>query len=270
MSKYRISANLVWDIDEDDQKVAEKIAMEQLLKMANSQKIKLRKPKIGCSKLKDSAKGTVLNEYKPDDILSTIPKDGHRREFVIDGKTYKVKMNSQRYHCFAANKKCVCCGIEGTKILLELQAGVEYPHFNLYAEEKGKMVLMTKDHKIPVARGGKDHMENYQTMCAICNNLKGKDILHMDDLKVLRDVYSKHEGTSELGKVLEKEKVKLMTERTGVQTLARPSKKKVGIRLHLVLLIAIFASIVAALDSTSYAAFGLFLAILGFLAGALK
>lgn len=35
---------------------------------------------------------------------------------------------------------------------------------------------MTKDHIIPKSKGGKDELNNYQTMCVICNVKKGNKI----------------------------------------------------------------------------------------------
>lgn len=47
-------------------------------------------------------------------------------------------------------------------------------HFNLYAIDKdGNEVLMTKDHILAKARGGKDRISNYQTCCKVCNETKG-------------------------------------------------------------------------------------------------
>ena len=48
---------------------------------------------------------------------------------------------------------------------------------NLYAiNEKGEEVLMTKDHIEPKSLGGKNSLNNYQTMCTICNCEKGSKI----------------------------------------------------------------------------------------------
>ena len=45
-------------------------------------------------------------------------------------------------------------------------------HLNLYGMKNGKEILFTKDHIIPKAKGGKNTMDNYQTMCAVCNREK--------------------------------------------------------------------------------------------------
>ena len=44
------------------------------------------------------------------------------------------------------------------------------PIFNLYAEDG---TLMTKDHILPRKWGGKDDIDNMQTMCKDCNEAKG-------------------------------------------------------------------------------------------------
>ena len=282
MAKYRVSANLVWDMDGNDSKLVEQEAMERLIGMAKSAGVRLRNPKLSLNKLKELNSSTTLAEYPPDEILKLIARDGHRREFTIGDAVYRVKMNSQRYFTFQENKKCVACGVEGTKILLELPNGCEYPHFNLYAEENGENVLMTKDHKIPVARGGKDVMENYQTKCAICNNIKGKDILHLDDLKVLRELHNKcvaeHMSSTQLHQVVQEEKVRLMTNRTSSVSTIRQvvvANKKTSLdtnaiyRFTLISVISVTAVGVAVFNPF-YAVVTLVTAILGYSAGKLR
>ncbi len=56
-------------------------------------------------------------------------------------------------------------------------------HFNLYAEDElningGNLILMTQDHFIPKAKGGKDTLENLRTMCSICNHNKADTIIN--------------------------------------------------------------------------------------------
>lgn len=46
-------------------------------------------------------------------------------------------------------------------------------HFNLWAvDPDGTEVLMTHDHKLARALGGKNALENTQTMCSPCNGNK--------------------------------------------------------------------------------------------------
>ena len=98
-------------------------------------------------------------------------------------------MNSQRYFVFKNNNKCASCGLEGTKLILDLNPGDKSPHFNLYGEEDGRLVLMTKDHIVPRSKGGENVIGNYQTMCSICNNLKGNYDLTIENCQELRELH---------------------------------------------------------------------------------
>lgn len=102
----------------------------------------------------------------------------------IAEKTYagvSVKMNSQRYKVFSMSG-CVCkkCGLVGTFFGLEQQAYTDNKdryHFNLYGIDKdGNEVMFTKDHILPKSKGGKNILNNLQTMCVVCNNKKGNSL----------------------------------------------------------------------------------------------
>lgn len=95
----------------------------------------------------------------------------HARSIKIDG--YDVYTKSMRYKTFMEKGyKCACCGREGTHYILEipLDQNSTRAHFNLYSDDN---VLMTKDHILPKSAGGKNYIENMQTMCEICNLAKG-------------------------------------------------------------------------------------------------
>jgi hypothetical protein len=90
----------------------------------------------------------------------------------------EVKISSQRYVVFKKSTKCCNCELEGQFFAIEKNKrnNTNKYHLNLYAiDEDGNEVLMTKDHIKPVAKGGKNHIINYQTMCRICNEKKGSD-----------------------------------------------------------------------------------------------
>jgi len=110
-----------------------------------------------------------IGVFEIDNVLDYI--DGPSEREYMDGV---VKMKSLRYQVFKQNLSCVSCGIMGTFFALERTLGCHRYHFNLYGiDQHGRQVLMTKDHIISKSRGGSDSLTNLQTMCTVCNKLKG-------------------------------------------------------------------------------------------------
>ena len=97
-------------------------------------------------------------------------------DVIVDG--YSVRRTSLRYMTFyQKGVTCACCGRKGSYFKLEpggSKDDTNRRHFNLYAEDG---VLMTKDHIIPKSKGGKNTVDNMQTMCAICNEKKADKII---------------------------------------------------------------------------------------------
>jgi len=147
---------------------------------------------IDLAAMKDRKKVTHVKEYAVDEILSQVTNHEERIEFLVDGVSYMVRMNSDRYALFKQNLDCVSCGLEGSRMFLDLNPGDNSPHFNLYGEENGRLVLMTKDHIVPKSKGGEDVLHNYQTMCSVCNNLKGNYDLMLEDVRELRELNENH------------------------------------------------------------------------------
>lgn len=107
----------------------------------------------------------------------------HKARVTRRWNGHPVKMDSHRYIVFKT-KGCVCvtCGIVGTYFALECRksdlkrkktnSDPTY-HFNLYGiDAAGNEVMLTKDHIVPVAKGGENVIDNYQPMCIHCNRLK--------------------------------------------------------------------------------------------------
>lgn len=136
----------------------------------------------------------TFGEFAIDDVLPYVVEDkrceGSRREYVIEGRTYVVKMWSDRYKVFKRSPHCAVCGIEGTRFFLQRaknEPETATAHFNLYADHPTLgLVLMTKDHIIPKKRGGRDFHSNFQTMCAICNGIKGHQDISNDEVLTIR------------------------------------------------------------------------------------
>lgn len=134
-----------------------------------------------------SQSGTYVRKglYSVQDVLSQCiePTMGMKRkspETTKDMGGDLIYMDSDRYWCFKQKGiHCYECGIEGRFFAKERMKTKVVPkperfHFNLYGvDENGEEVLMTKDHVLPVAQGGPNHISNYRTMCSRCNCEKG-------------------------------------------------------------------------------------------------
>jgi 5-methylcytosine-specific restriction endonuclease McrA len=107
--------------------------------------------------------------YPVEEILPQIPTIG----YILIGDDY-ISAGSLRYKTFKKSLVCVTCGLKGTYFAKERFKETERYHLNLYAtDKKGKEVLMTKDHIIPLSKGGSHDLDNLQTMCFNCNGKKG-------------------------------------------------------------------------------------------------
>lgn len=148
---------------------------------------------VDLARMKERKKLIHIAAFDPQEIFPHISVEDTKRSYDVGDKTYVVRMNSDRYHVFKANQICVACGLVGSKMILDINPGDQSPHFNLYAEEAGRLVLMTKDHILAKSRGGEDVMDNFQVMCAPCNNLKGAYNLTMENVRELRWLLNNNE-----------------------------------------------------------------------------
>ncbi len=136
-------------------------------------------------KLNDSVTQLKIKKIRKTRILDrhlTYPFNDIINQIIptFEGEKYKnfngvqVSVISQRYDVFKKSNVCCRCGLEGTYLASERHKGDENYHFNLYGTDSGgDEVLFTKDHIIPKSKGGKNNLKNYQTMCTVCNELKG-------------------------------------------------------------------------------------------------
>jgi hypothetical protein len=148
---------------------------------------------VDIAQMKERKRLIHIASFDIEDILRQITIEDSKKEFVVNGQVYLVKMNSQRYHVFKQSRVCCSCGLRGEQMILDINPGDQSPHFNLYGEEEGRLVLMTKDHIVPKSKGGSDTLENYRTYCSVCNNLKGADCLNNKQVAILREAARNHE-----------------------------------------------------------------------------
>jgi 5-methylcytosine-specific restriction endonuclease McrA len=188
MPLFKSTALVQWEFQfEGSQEKALKSALEHLEKFLPediSFRLKIKESK--------SKRRTVLGEFPPEDVFPYVSSENIIREYKIGKNKYKVRMNSQRYYVFQKSLSCVSCGIKGNKFLLEQYSTDRNPHFNFYAERNGQLILMTKDHIVAKSNGGSNKLENYQTMCSVCNNLKGNLPLSIKDVAVLKKLFDEN------------------------------------------------------------------------------
>ncbi len=141
----------------------------------------------------------IIGQFNISDVLPyaiqiNSKQDKHflKKTYVVEGVSYIVKMDSDRYQTFSKSLECVACGLSGSLFLLEREHNHEpdIGHFNLYAVENNSLILMTKDHIVPRSKGGKNSIKNYQTMCEICNSIKKAKELNNNEIKQMRQVYN--------------------------------------------------------------------------------
>lgn len=118
-----------------------------------------------------------LGIYSDTYILPLLGRPGKHTLFSEETKeAYHIKLNSTRLKCFALNQCCVSCGIKGEVFILQ-RVKNEPPHLNFYAiDENADLVMMTQDHIQPRSKGGKNDLDNLQTMCYPCNQEKGDKV----------------------------------------------------------------------------------------------
>tara|TARA_Y100000034_G_C6773157_1_gene345038 strand:+ start:210 stop:872 length:663 start_codon:yes stop_codon:yes gene_type:complete len=198
MTQYKAIATLTWKFESDDppEECLER-AKKQLDTILNTtpagEEFDGFCVQVDLARMKDRKKLVHLGEFELNEVLPHITEDETKRDYQVEDTTYSVRMNSDRYFVFKNNNRCVSCFVEGTKMVLDINPGDQSPHFNLYAEEHGRLLLMTKDHILAKSKGGTDDLANYQTMCSTCNNLKGAYDLDLEDVKELRRLYDNQE-----------------------------------------------------------------------------
>lgn len=194
MTTYKVIATLTWKFDSDQSHDKSlEFAKRQLDKILDSNPhghdFDGFTVQVDLAKMKERKRLIHLGSFELDEVFPFVTVEDTKREYVVGDKSYQVRMNSDRYHVFKANNLCVSCGLAGVKMVLDMNPGDSSPHFNMYGLEDGRLVLMTKDHKLAKSKGGSDALDNYQTMCATCNNLKGAYNLTLDQCRELRRLY---------------------------------------------------------------------------------
>lgn len=98
----------------------------------------------------------------------------------------QAKISSVRLQVFKKSNECICCRTAGTHYKKSFTIDNKSFHLNLYSKQSdGTQILMTKDHLVPVSKGGLNSLDNYVTCCSECNMFKGNSDYTWGELRTL-------------------------------------------------------------------------------------
>jgi len=191
---FKVIGTITWEFESDESiEECTQLARKHFATIVNeshAQKFEDFSMQIEIAKMRDKKKLIHLASFELDEVLPFATIEESKKEYFVNNQSYQVRMNSDRYFVFLNSKSCVSCGLEGSKMILDKNSTDTSPHFNMYAEENGRLILMTKDHILAKSKGGKDEITNYATCCIICNNLKANYDLTYDQVNELRKIHS--------------------------------------------------------------------------------
>lgn len=105
-------------------------------------------------------------------------KHSRNPRFTVSGQ--HLYLYNKNYKLFKRKGvTCVSCNRSANIVVVEGSGHKNFIDANFYhvpEDPTKKAILMTKDHRVPRALGGKDMIPNYNVMCARCNNKKADKI----------------------------------------------------------------------------------------------
>ena len=121
----------------------------------------------------------IYKKYSIRDIFQSIDENGSIPDPIIYNKkdykdsTTRIKIIKQ----LIERDGCLCLECkEKPKYFALGKDNAGYWHLDLYSKMDGEHYMYTIDHIHPKSKGGKNHIDNYQLLCKICNEDLYKDI----------------------------------------------------------------------------------------------
>ena len=114
-----------------------------------------------------------LTQYIWNDVMAVMAQN---TESISIGE-HQVRINRLKYKTFVRDYYegkfcCSCCGIQPSHAVVFGTTQSAEKFINFFALDRGKEILLTHDHTIARALGGKNELDNTTTMCEHCNAQK--------------------------------------------------------------------------------------------------
>ena len=123
-------------------------------------------------KIKGTHNGlTRIKTFTIEEIFDRIKAKPQKKIYWREnGKDIRISFRNARVF-YEKGISCVSCGLTGLYFAMEKDKGGGF-HLDLYGKNETGDVMLTIDHIEPLAKGGLDGKDNFQTMCKICNESK--------------------------------------------------------------------------------------------------
>ncbi len=120
----------------------------------------------------------IFKKYSIKEIFQSIDKNTIPDPIIYNKKDYNdsktrvkiLKSLIERDGCF-----CQECKERPTYFAMGKDNG-GYWHLDLYSKRDGEHYMFTIDHIHPKSKGGKNHLDNYQLLCKVCNEDKSDTV----------------------------------------------------------------------------------------------
>lgn len=132
---------------------------------------------------------TIFSQLLTEKQSSNHPKS--TRQFQdLTVASIPITVAPVRMLAFCNNNKCVSCGIEGNVFLSERHVNEQEDRqsLNLYSVTNTGTVMLTVDHILPEAFGGRFHIDNLQVMCQPCNCKKADKLSNAEIVLLLQNI----------------------------------------------------------------------------------
>lgn len=111
-------------------------------------------------------------------LEEVVPRIGFNAPVYRFSNRYNVSMASLRLRCLKVRGlNCEQCGLQAQYFAVERHSHkanrYPAPHLNLYGlDQQGREVMLTRDHYVPLAKGGHNGVSNARVLCERCNRKK--------------------------------------------------------------------------------------------------